>query len=133
MITQKELTSLSKLGSKIQTSPEFPKSKYSYKVYLMTPDFDEIQTPYFTKENKKDEKYLYQAISIAGCNIDLFIVKWSEFLDDILTGLNYMSQSLELREKNVSVVLDKEFNNLIQLPKKKMYQKKVSEITALDS
>ena len=130
-LTQKEITALSGLGSKIQTSPEYPKNRYSYKVYLMTPDFDEIQTPFFTKENKKDEKYLYQAISIAGCNIDLFIVKWSEFLDDILTGLNCLSQSLELREKSVSLVLDKEFNNLIQMPKKQMYQKKLNEDTGL--
>lgn len=131
-LTQKEITALSRLGSKIQTSPEYPKNRYSYKVYLMTPDFDEVQTPFFSKENKKDEKYQYQTISIAGCNIDLYIVKWSEFLDDILTGLNYMSKTLELREKSVSVVLEKEFNNLIQMPKKQMYQKKVSDISERD-
>lgn len=128
MLTQKEITALNSLGSKIQTSPEYPKRRYSYKVYLMTPDFDEIQTPFFSKENKKEEKYLYQTISIGGCIIDLYIVKWSEFLDDILTGLNYMSESLELREKSVSLVLDKEYNNLIQMPKKQMYQKKVNDI-----
>ena len=67
--------------------------------------------------------------TISGFNINLHIIKWSEFIDDILTGLNYMSQSLELREKSVSLVLDKEYNSLIQMPKKPMYQKKVNEIS----
>ena len=52
---------------------------------------------------------------------------WSEFLDDILRGLNYMSRSLELKEKDVSLVLEKDYNELIQLPKKQMYKKKNSK------
>ena len=68
---------------------------------------------------------MYQ--SIPEYNIKLYVIMWSEFLDDILRGLNYMSRSLELKEKDVSLVLEKDYNELIQLPKKQMYKKKISK------
>lgn len=125
-LTKKETDALDNLGVEIKKNAKYPKGRYCYKIILLTPDFDEIQSTYLS--NKKEDNYLYNTIQ--GFNINLHIIKWTEFLDDILTGLNYMSQSLELREKSVSLVLDKEYNNLIQMPKKQMYQKKVSDISS---
>ena len=127
-LTKKETDALDNLGVEIKRNAKYPKGHYYYKIVLLTPEFDEIQSSYLS--NKKENSYLYN--SIPGFNINLHIIKWSEFLDEILTGLNYMSQSLELREKSVSLVLDKEYNNLIQMPKKQMYQKKVNELAGQD-
>lgn len=125
LLSKKETDALDNMGVEIKRNAKYPKGNYCYKIILLTPDFDEIQSTYLS--NKKEDNYLYK--EIPGYNISLHIIKWSEFLDDILTGLKYMSQSLELREKSVSLVLDKEYNNLIQMPKKQMYQKKVNDIS----
>lgn len=124
-LSKKETDALDNLGVEIKKNAKYPKGRYCYKIILLTPDFDEIQSTYLS--NKKEDNYFYK--DIPGFNINMHIIKWSEFIDDILTGLNFMSQSLELREKSVSLVLDKEYNGLIQMPKKPMYQKKVNEIS----
>ena len=120
MVSSKETNALNDLGYKIRTDGKYPKDHYSYKVILMTPGFDDVQNTYWP--DIKAKGYVYQ--SIPEYNIQLYIIMWSEFLDDILRGLNYMSRSLELKEKDVSLVLEKDYNELIQLPKKQMYKKK---------
>jgi len=115
-IAEKEINQIERYRRDIIESSAFPKEKIYYKIILISSKISKgarIKIQSARKYNDDSDPFLYSTYQENGTHINLYIMEWNELISDNRKKLSYLSNSLEVKEEDVSEKFLKEYPELI--------------------
>ena len=111
-IGMKELNQIDRYGFTIEQNSSLPTEKTRYKLILISSKANDFaQSKLKASRTKYKSPYIYEVKE--GKNIEIQVMTWSEIIETNKRKLKYMSNLLEIKEKDVSIKFEEEYNHLI--------------------
>ena len=115
-ISNKEMTQIEGYRDDILDSSAFPKNKVSYKLLLISSHITKavkrkLQGTYTW--NNLDDPFLYSVSDEDGAEIKIYVMEWSELINENRKKLAYLSESLPVRPQDVGEKFAREYPNLL--------------------
>lgn len=83
--------------------------KVSFRVVLVSANFNSYTEELMAGKAKDHPETPFKEWESKSGRVEVWVVKWSELFNKLSRKLNYLAQSLELQQSNLSSILEKEF------------------------
>jgi hypothetical protein len=103
-ISPKELGQVMKYATEIEKSPSTPKS-VKFKILLVSSEINDDAT--FQIKGKEDNPYFY--FENKDKNIEIWVMKWADIIENLKRKLKYMSAILQTKDVDVQEKASKDF------------------------
>jgi hypothetical protein len=112
-ISEKELSQINRYAFTIEQHAALPSEKVKYKLVLISSKltkFAKSQTK-SRRETYPDHPFLYEKKTEK--NIEVYVMEWSELIEQNNRKLGYLSNKLNIKDKSVKIKFEKEYAELI--------------------
>lgn len=115
-ISNKEMTQIEGYRDDILDSSAYPKNKVSYKLLLISSRITKAvkrRLQGTTTWNNPDDPFLYSVSNEDGSEIKIYVMEWSELINENRKKLAYLSESLSVKPQDVGETFAREYPNLL--------------------
>lgn len=115
-ISNKEMTQIEGYRDDILDSSAYPKNKVSYKLLLISSRITKAVrrrlegTPTW---KSSDDPFLYSVSTEQGAEIKIYVMEWSELINENRKKLAYLSESLPVKPEDVGEKFEREYPQLL--------------------
>lgn len=111
-ISKKELSQIDDYAYTIESYSGLPKENVKYKLILISSKVtDFAKSKLKSARQKYDKPFLYNVS--AEKDIEVYVMEWSELIDQNKRKLGYLSTTLKIKDKSVKAKFEKEYPDII--------------------
>ena len=115
-ISNKEMAQIEGYRDDILDSSAYPKKKVSYKLLLISSHITKAvrrRLEGTSTWNNPDDPFLYSVSTEQGAEIKIYVMEWSELINENRKKLAYLSESLPVKPEDVGEKFAKEYPSLL--------------------
>lgn len=113
-ISDKEINQARRYAYDIQTMPVFPKANVAYKIYLVSSKMSNRARSEVNSRNKDNSEHnMIEYKHENGEDIRVYVYEWAELIERNRRALDYLSNSLQVKQEAASELFHREYPDLV--------------------
>lgn len=112
-ISEKELSQIDRYAFTIEQNSALPNDKVKYKLILISSRLAKYAKSKINSSRLKFPDYPFLYDRKAEKNIEVYVIEWSELIEQNKRKLGYLSSQLQVKDRSVKDKFEKEYSELI--------------------